>query len=116
MSEPRTVGPEAFEGHRPRVRGPVVVAFLADWCPFCRAFAPEFRALAAEEKAAFLVADVSDEASPLWDRFGVEIVPTVIVFRDGTTVFRADGVPGRGLGPEALDGVRRALHRPASAP
>jgi thioredoxin 1 len=102
------VGVEAFEGEGLRRPGTVAVAFLADWCPFCRVFAPEFERLAEDGGPATLVADVTDEASPLWDRFRIEVVPTVVVFHDGQAIFRADGVPGQGLGAEALAAIRSA--------
>jgi len=116
VTEVKKVGPEAFDGERIRARGRVAVAFLADWCPFCGAFEPEFRRLAAAVQGGFLLADVSADDSPLWDRFRVEIVPTVIVFHDGAPIYRADGVPGRGLGAEALDGVRHAMLRSTPTP
>ncbi len=107
------VGPEAFEGRRLRSRGTVAVAFLADWCPFCRDFEPGFAALAPTPGLGLEVADLTSLESPLWERFEVDIVPTVVVFADGEAVFRADGVAGEGLGPEALEGVRQAARRTA---
>jgi thiol-disulfide isomerase/thioredoxin len=109
-----TVGLEAFEGDRLRRPGTAAVAFLAAWCPFCRDFETEFRRLSEEEDATFVIADASDTDSPLWERFRLEIVPTVVVFRDGLSFYRADGVPGEGLDPEAVEGIRKAVRpRPA---
>ena len=110
------VGPEAFDGVRLRRSGTVAVAFLADWCPFCHAFAPEFSALAPPGSPALLVADVTSEDSPLWDRFEVDVVPTVVVFREGTPILRADGVAGEGLGPDDLRSIRAALRAPGTGP
>jgi thioredoxin 1 len=101
------VGPGEFDGERLKRQGVVAVAFLADWCPFCRAFEPEFARLA-ERGIRLLVADVTPEESPLWERFQVEVVPTVVVFRSGQAVFRADGVPGRGLDAAALAAIAAA--------
>jgi thioredoxin len=108
MSAPERVGAEAFDGHRLRRTGTWVVAFLADWCPFCRAFEPQFEELAARSGPSLLIADVSDESSPLWERFGLDVVPTVVVFRAGEPMFRADGVLGQGLDDRALAGARKA--------
>jgi len=101
------VGPEAFDGERLRRPGTVVVGFLADWCPVCRAFLPEFEQLAKGGRR-LLMADVTEEESPLWDRFRVEIVPTVLVFRDGETIFRADGERGTGLDRGDLRRIEKA--------
>ncbi len=47
--------------------------------------------------------DISDTDDPLWETFDVEVVPTVIVFKDGQPVFRRDGLLGRGLSRKALE-------------
>ncbi len=102
------LGPEAFEGDRLARPGTWTVGFLAQWCGFCRAFAPSFATL--EGGATHVaVGDLTDLANPLWERFDIEIVPTVIVFRDGRSVARVDGRPMEGLGSEDLEKVRRAL-------
>jgi len=94
--------------HRP---GTWVVAFLASWCPFCRAFRPEYERLARELPVGIGVVDVSDVDCPIWDRFRLEVVPTVVVFREGRAVFRQDGRPGEGLGERDLAQLREALER-----
>lgn len=98
-------GAEAFDGDRLRRTGTWAVVFLADWCPFCRSFAPKFAALEKEGVANLAVADVTDEASPLWDRFEVKVVPTVIVFRDGAVATRHNGRFARGLGERDLAAI-----------
>lgn len=103
------VGPEAFDGARLRRSGTWIVGFLADWCPFCRSFLPKLEAMGGRNGAGVLLADVTDEASPLWEEFGVEVVPTVVVFRDGAAVFRRDGRLGRGLGPEDVQAILAAV-------
>jgi thioredoxin 1 len=106
------IGPAEFDGERLRRPGTVAVAFLADWCPFCRRFEPEFAQLPGGQAYRLVVADLTSEASPLWDRFRIEIVPTVIVYRDGRSVFRADGVAGQGLGARDLAAIDAAAKRP----
>lgn len=87
-----------FDGERlTRAPGTAAVVFVADWCGFCRRFLRQRQADAASLPVPFLVADVSDEESPLWDTFRVKIVPTIVLFRDGAPVWRRDGVGGLGL-------------------
>jgi thiol-disulfide isomerase/thioredoxin len=100
----------AFDGQKLRRNGTWAVAFLAEWCPFCHAFAPEFARLGNGSNLA--VGDLTDYDGPLWDVFGIEVVPTVLVFRDGEIVYRANGVLGEGLGPRDVAAVRRALATP----
>jgi thioredoxin-like negative regulator of GroEL len=47
--------------------------------------------------------DISDDDNPLWEVFGIEVVPTIIIFKDGKAVFRRDGVFGRGLSEKAIE-------------
>jgi thioredoxin 1 len=100
------LGERDFEEARLRRPGEWAVAFLADWCPFCRAFRPEFEAFAPHWAGSSAVADVTDLDSPLWDRFDLEVIPTVVVFRDGTLVARADGRAGEGLETSDLRRLR----------
>ena len=108
MTQIERVGVDAFAHGRLLRDGTAVVAFLADWCPFCDEFVPHFARLA-RPGVRLLVADVTDDDSPLWERFSVSIVPTVIVFRDGVPSFRADGRSGEGLGPDDLRRIVSAL-------
>lgn len=103
------LGPEAFEENRLRRAGTWAVAFLADWCPYCRAFAPEFEALQGSGPFEVAVADLTEEESPLWEDFRVEVVPTVIAFRDGRAIFRRNGILGQGLSTADLTALRGAL-------
>lgn len=102
------IGHAEFDGDRLSLPGTVAVAFLADWCPFCRRFEPEFAALDPGTAYRRVVADLTSEESPLWDRFRVEIVPTVIVYRDGREIFRRDGIAGRGLARRDLEAIDAA--------
>jgi thioredoxin-like negative regulator of GroEL len=50
----------------------------------------------------------------LWERFGISIVPTIIVFRDGRPVFRRDGVQGRGLPKKAIEETLKEIEMHAT--
>jgi len=102
------IGTEAFDGSRLSRTGTWAVAFLADWCPFCREFEAEIVRLTTSPTFGVVVADVTPPTSPLWDRFDLEVVPTVVVFRDGRPIYRADGIPGVGLGSDAVAAIEKA--------
>ncbi len=99
---------DAFAKDRLLRKGTWVVAFLADWCPFCRRFLPEFSALEGGNEFRTAVGDVTSEESPLWEDFRVDVVPTLVVFRDGRPVFRVDGILGSGAPPGGLEAARSA--------
>jgi thioredoxin 1 len=97
------LAPDDFDGDRLRRPGRYLVCFVATWCPFCRAFEPRFSARGSRLGATGAFADVSDEESPLWERFHLDAIPTLVAFEDGAPVGRIDGVLGRGLDDRALD-------------
>jgi len=99
-----------FDGAKLGRPGRWVVAFLADWCPFCRRFRGPLEDWRPPTGVRAAIADLTDLDSPLWDRFAIEVVPTLVGFRDGTVVGRRDGIAGRGLSPRALDELARELN------
>jgi thioredoxin-like negative regulator of GroEL len=102
-----TLGPAEFAGEELRRPGTVVVAFLAEWCPFCVDFKPEFEARAEASRVAFAYADLTEYANPLWEQFAVEVVPTVVAFEGGRATWRVDGIRGRGIPLPKLDAQLR---------
>ncbi|MCJ2520139.1 MAG: thioredoxin family protein [Candidatus Thermoplasmatota archaeon] len=86
---------------------PVLALFHARWCGFCQAFLPIFRRVKGDD-VELVEVDISDEASPLWDTYGLEVVPTLILFRNGTVVDRADGRFMRGLREADLERLLEA--------
>lgn len=80
----------------------MVALFLASWCSFCRRFLPAFEAAAKANDISWAIVDVSDYDSELWDVFNIQIVPSIIIFKDGKPVWRRDGVAGRGLSDRVI--------------
>lgn len=80
-----------------------VVDFYGDYCGVCRAMEPELADLALEVGDTALFSRVNVQQAPgLVERFGVRAVPTLLVIRDGETVFK-------GQGKSALSKLRAAL-------
>jgi thioredoxin 1 len=88
---------EAFEREVLQAEGPIVVAFWAEWCPFCRRFRPLFESASSARGERFAIVRLDSEDNPLWDRYAVAVVPTVAMFRGGRLAARKDGVLGRGI-------------------
>jgi len=76
----------------------VFVLFHASWCPFCRSFLPIFEEYAQKNRRdEFLRLRIDDENNPLWEKYDVKVVPTVILFKGEKVQRRLNGVLRVGL-------------------
>jgi thioredoxin-like negative regulator of GroEL len=88
--------------------GNVLIMFYADWCPFCSRFKPFFESIADSKeslKCKMYGSKVNDDDNPLWDRFSINAVPTVIAFNDGKILSRRDAKMGLGLNESDLHSI-----------
>ena len=70
---------------------PIVVTFIAEWCPHCRKYKPTFLEVKEElkNKATFINIDVDDASgSVIQDRFQVRGIPTTAFIRRDGSVFK----------------------------
>jgi thioredoxin 1 len=72
---------------------PVLVDFYADWCSPCHTQAPILKELANEirGKARVIKIDV-DKNQPIAQQYQVRSIPTLILFKNGQTVWKQSGV------------------------
>ena len=83
----RAVTTAEFEREVLQADGLVLVDFWATWCPPCRRLAPTIDALAADYQSRLSVAKVDvDENPDLAQRYGIQSIPTLVLFRDGRVV------------------------------
>ena len=76
-----------------------VVFFEMTGCPYCVACKSRFPDLVRERSANlnFLRLKLDDPRNPLWSRYDIHAVPTVIAFEQGEIVARADSILALGL-------------------
>lgn len=76
-------------------QGRVLVDFYADWCGPCRMIAPLLEELAREEPTAQIVKVNVDHSPSVSAHFGIESIPTLIVFENGRPVRQQVGVANK---------------------
>ncbi len=77
------VGEAQFDREVLQSAGTVLVDFYADWCGPCKALTPVLEELACETPHAKIVKVNVDHAPRLASRYGVNSIPTLVVFRGG---------------------------------
>ena len=79
---------------------PVLVDFWAEWCGPCQILGPTIDELATEYAGKAKVGKVDvDKAQQVAMRFGIQNIPTVVLFENGEPVERIVGARGQPLGP-----------------
>jgi thiol-disulfide isomerase/thioredoxin len=104
--------PNDFSGTRLLDARNILTVFYASWCPFCKSFLGTFEGtMIRKTDPQGALVDISDENNPLWETFKIDIVPTLVGFRDGVTIARKDGIAGEGLSVSDLQDVLRKLEK-----
>ena len=83
---------------------PVVVDFWADWCAPCKIMAPTIEALARELDGRARVGKLNiDDNSVVSDRYGIQGIPTVMIFDGGEVKEQVVGVTSKEYLAELID-------------
>jgi thioredoxin 1 len=92
MGNAVAVTEETFTTEVLESREPVLVDFWAAWCGPCRVIAPTVEELAVEYKGQLKVVKVDvDQNQDIAIRYGVQSIPTLMVFKEGKMVERILG-------------------------
>jgi thioredoxin len=83
---------QSFEEEVLQSEKPVIVDFWAEWCGPCHAVAPVLDRIVSERNGDLKLVKVNiDEQPALSQRFGVQSIPTMILFKDGQPAAAAIG-------------------------
>ncbi|HHD74418.1 MAG TPA: thioredoxin, partial [Nitratifractor sp.] len=75
---------------------PVIVDFWAPWCGPCRMMAPNFEQASRElsPKVQFVKVN-TEENQQISAQFGIQSIPTMVIFKNGVEVHRVSGALSR---------------------
>ncbi|MBC7288611.1 MAG: thioredoxin, partial [Armatimonadetes bacterium] len=93
MANVKDVGLQDFDAEVVNSDIPVLVDFWAPWCAPCRAVAPIVEKVAERYQGKVKVVKVNlDEAIELAQRFGIQSIPALFLFKNGEVLARLIGV------------------------
>lgn len=76
---------------------PVLVDFYADWCGPCKAMGPVLEEFARQTPGTKVVKVNIDRYPELADRFRIESIPSLLVFKDGRATGRHTGMANQAV-------------------
>ena len=82
-----TITTNSFENDVLRADKPVLVDFWAQRCPYCRRIAPAFDKVSEQYADTLITGKINcDEEPRLMERFGIDTIPTLLLFKDGEVI------------------------------
>ena len=92
-----------FEADVLQADTPVLVDFWAEWCMPCRMLAPTVEELAEELAGKVAVGKLDTDANrDVAVKFGINAIPTIILFKDGKVLKKFVGITSKQDMAEAL--------------
>jgi thioredoxin 1 len=96
MGNVNTLSGETFDEEIGSADEPILVDFWAEWCGPCKMIAPILDEIADEQLGKLRIAKLNVDQHPeIALRFGVQSIPTMIVFKDGEPSKRLVGAKAK---------------------
>jgi thioredoxin 1 len=100
---PTAVTEQSFEQEVLQSDKPVIVDFWAEWCGPCHAVAPVLDRIVEERGGDVKLVKVNiDEQPALQQRFGIQSIPTIMLFKGGEPAAAAIGAQPKAALEKAL--------------
>jgi len=96
MANTVTLTTDNFDAEVLKSPTPVLVDFWAEWCGPCKAIAPILDELATEYGPKVKIGKVNiDEQQPLAVQYGIQSIPTLLLFSKGQVADQVVGLRGK---------------------
>ncbi len=89
-----------------------LILFYADWCLYCKRFIPIFEnsvKTLSDKKILVGGVKLNEDENPLWDKYGINAVPTLIAFSKNRIKDRKDAKMGVGLTMSDMESILSSI-------
>jgi len=103
----QSIKEDSFENEVINSTTPVLIDFWAEWCGPCKEISPILEEIASEMESKIKIVKINIDENPnIPNQYGIQSIPTLIIFKKGKPV--ATKVGG-GIKSELLDWIEQSI-------